>query len=722
MSGIKGFGKRGSYDLPGASPEKAKTTSEKQETPEKSSKTGKKNGRRIFSFLPFMRKKAKPVEKPDTFRPLDDRSIKPNTPSRNVHTAEDSPGMTPGIIEAIEGFGEVASLAGDAGDISALTESSKGVAASANSGRIVAGTHAFSDGVKSEFSEIQQSAVNQLTPEDLAAFQQEGVSADDIESVFTHAEEQFFDQLGTHDLDQFTSQDYEALQTDYSTVQESTLSESEITDGTVKHSVEHSGVTEYIEGLLDPVSVGIDVGVGIVSHSITLGLNLHKLSKLRQRKEAFEACGKLVENWKSVPSGETEQISVQDMKDYALIARLRGDESDSNPLLTILGEQNCHYGNDQQILALTDQVIKLTEKRKDSTSQDVNRRLIAWKSEFNKRTAHFEKRLKEGSADKESTPLKAAHQSKKMMALLNDIMKPVGVKVDYSTPLKKGKSALASKHKLVINENQLHRYLKKAEQLPYKSDVQNYITDYSGYTDTLEAFSSYEGRKIKHQKSQTRWTVGTMVTSAIPVLKADYMVRSAREFKERNYRRKNNDILDAKLSWLGGFVNRNFAIIEAKPSLKNALEVAVKVISAKKDRTLVKSEAAAANSAIDATGAVAGTAAATAAPGIGSLVADSLVGGARLGVTVKSAFKRRSVDKRHQQFGRIETGVYSELKKVHNNTPEGIEGDAEREAIKEVAVQLFDVSDEQVDLLFSQPDSRDLVSQKGIIRLRFNNL
>ena len=101
------------------------------------------------------------------------------------------------------------------------------------------------------------------------------------------------------------------------------------------------------------------------------------------------------------------------------------------------------------------------------------------------------------------------------MAQLNDIMKPVGVKVDYSTPLKKGKSALASKHKLVINENQLHRYLKKSEQLPYKSDVQNYMTDYSGYTDTLEAFSSYEGRKIRHQKSQIRWTVGAMVTSVM---------------------------------------------------------------------------------------------------------------------------------------------------------------------------------------------------------------
>ena len=644
----------------------------------------------------------------------------------------------------------------DAGDLSAPVEASKLSASADAADTTTTDTFAFSEGVESELSEIHQDALNQLTPEDLQGFQQEGVAIDDIESVFSEAEDKFQDQLGTHDLDQFSTQDFEALQAEYNTFHDGALAELGFNDGaslsesglidsgevspelaevdasSVQNSSaaqssaigpEPSEASEYFDQLLDPVSVGVDVGVGILSHSVTLGFKLHKLSKLQQRKEAFEASGQVVKHW-GANSTATGKVSVQDMKDYALMSKLagnKGNEDSDDPLRSVLGENKCHYGSDEQILNLTNQLIILTGNKQGSSSNEVSERLTEWKKAFEIRSDEFKNKLVTADTDKNDVPLKSAHQSKKMMAQFNDILKPVGIKVDYSTPLKKGKSALASKHKLVINENRMHAYLEKSGQLPERSTVKEYITNYSGDTDTLEAFSNYEDRKIKHQKSQTKWTVGAMVTSAIPVLKADYLVRSGREMSEHNYRKKNNTILDAKLNALANSMTRHSAVIGKNAALRNALGTAVEVINAKKDRTEIKSDTAAANSAIDAVDGVAGTVAATAAPGVGSLVADSLVGAARLGVTVGSALKRRGTDKKNQQFGRIETKVYSELKQIHNNAQKGEEGDAERKAVKDITGQLFDVSEKQVALLFNQSDSQDLVSQKGIIRLRFNN-
>ena len=851
MAGVNGVGNSGSYDqtrvshdnsgIEGDNPKQAEGTE---------NKTGKKNGWRISHPPSFGQKEIAPSEPPDTFRSLSERAVEPVEPTRQVNTAAEVapasnkttkegladalPGVVggeagvvnaagsavedgnnsnaPEIVEAIEGFGEVAALAGDAGDISALTDDSASITATAGGGTLTAtagsgsiraardadniansasteeisasadtddiststdasdftsltdaeditiladagsvatstdtgdlsasvavsklsasadvadttttDTFAFSEGVETELSEIHQEALNQFTPEDLQAFQQEGVSIDDIESVFTEAEGKFQDQLGTHDLDQFSTQDFEILQAEYNTLHDASSVQNSTTAQSSVIEPNPSEASEYFDQLLDPVSVGVDVGVGILSHSVTLGFKLHKLSKLQQRKKAFEVSGQLVKRWGADSFTASGKVSAQDMKDYALMSKLAGSEDTNDPLRSVLSENKCHYGDDQQILNLTNQLIMLTGNKQDSSSKEVNERLTEWKKKFETRSAEFKEKLATADTDKNDAPLKSAHQSKKMMAQFNDILKPVGIKIDYSTPLKKGKSALASKHKLVINESRMHTYLEKSNQLPDRSVVKKYITNYSGDTETLEAFSSYEDRKIKHQKSQTRWTVGAMVTSAIPVLKADYLVRSGRELSEHNYRKKNNNILDAKLNALGKSMARHSDVIDNNASLRNTLETAVEVINAKKDRTGIKSDSAAANSAIDAVGGVAGTVAATAAPGVGSLVADSVVGAARLGVTVGSALKRRRIDKKNQQFGRIETRVYSELKQVHNNAPKGQEGDAERKAIKDITGQLFDVSEKQVALLFNQSDRQDLVSQKGIIRLRFNN-
>ncbi len=94
------------------------------------------------------------------------------------------------------------------------------------------------------------------------------------------------------------------------------------------------------------------------------------------------------------------------------------------------------------------------------------------------------------------------------------------------------------------------------------------------------------------------------------------------------------------------------------------------------------------------------------------------LGVARTTATIAGAANRYATDKKNQQFGRIETKVYSELKKAHNEIPKDNAG---RAAIRNITSQLFDISDKQADLLFAQESTQDLVSGKGLIRLRFNN-
>ncbi|KEI70707.1 hypothetical protein [Endozoicomonas elysicola] len=471
-------------------------------------------------------------------------------------------------------------------------------------------------------------------------------------------------------------------------------------------------------------AAAVDVGIGAISHGITMGLKMHKLSKLEQRKSAFEACPKLVKKWEGGRPMLGQKMSQQDMKDYAKIAKLSADDTASvskqDPLRMVLGESKCHYANDQQILRLTNSLLQLTEK-KGRLTQSVHKRLDEWQKKFKDRAEKFDERIKNGKTSKEDGLLKAGHQSKKMMKEFNDIVKTMGVKIDYSTPVKQGKSALASRHKFVIDDKKLHSFLTKSAQLPEKVDIKEHIVSYKNDAETLKAFSGYEARKIKHQSSQLDWTAGAMLASIVPVLQVDKAVRSGREFAEHSYREQNNKILDFKLNKLGDLFRENFQLVEQKPTLKNALDLAVDVIRAKKDRTEIKSDTALAHGAIDVVGATAGTAAAILAPGVGSLATNAVVGAARMATTIAGAADRYVTDKKNQQFGRIETKVYTELKKAHNEIPAGDGGAKDRAAIRNITCQLFDISNKQADLLFAQDPTQDLVSGKGMIRLRFNN-
>lgn len=153
--------------------------------------------------------------------------------------------------------------------------------------------------------------------------------------------------------------------------------------------------------------------------------------------------------------------------------------------------------------------------------------------------------------------------------------------------------------------------------------------------------------------------------------------------------------------------------------MTDALELASKVIHAKKDRTQVKMGSAIAQGTIDTVGATAGSAAAVFAPGVGSLAADVAVGAFKLTAAGVSIRARSRVDKKNQQFGRIETQVYSELKGAYNN-PKSSEG--EKSELIELTKSLFDIDEGQAKMLFKQSDDRDLVSEKGKIRLRFTNI
>ncbi len=470
-------------------------------------------------------------------------------------------------------------------------------------------------------------------------------------------------------------------------------------------------------------SVAIDVGVGVISHSVTLGLKMHKLSKLIHRKIAFDACPTLVKKWESLSTMRGQKMSGQDMKDYAKIAKLSADDitsvSKQDPLRMVLGENKCHYANDQQILRLTNSLLQLTEKQGRLT-QDVHKRLDEWQKKFKDRAEKFDERIKNGKTSKEDGLLKAGHQSKMMMKAFNDIVKTMGVKIDYSTPVKQGKSALASRHKFVIDDKKLHSFLKKSAQLPEKKDIKNLIVSYKEDAEILKAFSGYEARKIRHQSNQVGWTAGVLLASVVPVVQLDKAVRSGRGFSEHRYREKNNQILDFKLEKIAD-LQKKLRIENQSSELIKVLELAKKVVKAKKDRTKIKSDTAVAHGSIDAIGALAGSAAAIFAPGVGSVVTNVLIGTARGGATLAGSINRYITDKVNQQFGRIETKVYIELKKAYMSVPDDKSGDSQREAFRNAACQLFDISDKQAGLLFAQDLTQDLVSGKGIIRLRFNN-
>ncbi|KEI70706.1 hypothetical protein [Endozoicomonas elysicola] len=523
---------------------------------------------------------------------------------------------------------------------------------------------------------------------------------------------------------------------------------------------ESAGAAEYISSLLDPVSAGVDVGVGIVAHSITLGLKGYKLSKLRNRQEAFDKCGDVIERWKGAGKDGAEKASVQDLKDYALVAKLADDGSieRTNPLRSVLGDSKCHFSHDGKMLKLAENLIKIAGDIDGSKSSDIPKdmrgksiadQLKQWKSDFEEKGKEFTEGQKAKKARSEDGKklLKHGHQSKRLMQQFNAIVKPLGVEMEYKLPTFKkfGESALATQHRFVVDEKKLHAHLTKTEKhLPSQGDVKKQVLVHQDDAPALKTFANYEQRKIDHQISQMKWTGAALATAGIPVLKIDYGVRAGREFSEAKFRTENNKLLDSKLTKIAAFAQKQMSALEFKnktpeekekaissglvsektvgsysSSLTDALELASKVIHAKKDRTQVKMGSAIAQGTIDTVGATAGSAAAVFAPGVGSLAADVAVGAAKLTAAGVSIGARSHVDKKNQQFGRIETQVYSELKGAYNN-PKSSEG--EKSDLLELTQSLFDIDEGQAKMLFKQSDDRDLVSEKGKIRLRFTNI
>ncbi|MGB0360166.1 MAG: hypothetical protein ACPGEF_01980, partial [Endozoicomonas sp.] len=300
----------------------------------------------------------------------------------------------------------------------------------------------------------------------------------------------------------------------------------------------------------------------------------------------------------------------------------------------------------------------------------------------------------------------------------NDILKPLGAKIDFSSPFKKGKSAMASRHKFVIDENKLFKFLESKNQLPSKQEVKNYILSFEGSAPIMKEFSGYEARKYRHQKSQTQWTAATLAASFIPVLKVDYGIRAGREFKERHYRKTNNIILAQKQNKIKSFEAINKNLLNGNPELVSALKLAKQVIKTKQIRTDIKKVHATIQGSLDVGGAIAGTAASITAPGVGSLATDVAVGVAKASTTIGSIVARKHVDKEAGLSGRIETQVYQALKHAYLDSADGSN---DRLAIDNLTQQLFDISSKQTDLLFKQDDKHDIVSAKSMIRLRFNN-
>ncbi|WP_299735723.1 hypothetical protein [uncultured Endozoicomonas sp.] len=469
-----------------------------------------------------------------------------------------------------------------------------------------------------------------------------------------------------------------------------------------------------IDGLLNPVDVGLDIGTSAISHAVTLGFKLHKLSRLHHRKQAFENSTKIVDQWKNKPNNEAGTISLEEMKDLSMMAKLSGEvsgTSNSDLVRSLLGENKCRYASGAQVFQMTSRLLKLVK----GSDGNIEKQLNSWRNEYRERNARMSS-LSKKEDNKEL--IKYAHQSKKMMKQLNDILKPLGARMDFSKPWKLGKSAMASRHKFVIDENKLYKYLASKNRLPEKKSVRDYILSFEDSAPILKEFSNYESRKYRHQKSQAQWTAASLTASFLPVLKVDYGIRAGREFKERHYRKTNNIILSKKLNKIKAFEATHKELLGKNPLLKDALLLTEDVIKTKQIRTDIKTAHATVQGGLDVGGAIAGSAASIAAPGVGSLATDVAFGIAKASVTVGSVIARKNTDQTTGLSGRIESQAYLALKHAFYKSPEDSE---DRSAIQAITEQLFDITPSQVELLFKQDDKHDIVSSKSLIRLRFNN-
>ena len=489
------------------------------------------------------------------------------------------------------------------------------------------------------------------------------------------------------------------------------------------------------EDVLEPAFIGVDSATGAVSHAISLGIESHKLSRLIKRRKAFNQCEKVTNRWKERDVGDSP-ISMSDLKDYSRVAVLGGHSCSERveQLRNILSADRRCLSSDYEISRLVDNLIPFAGDQEGSHSsalpkkmrgKPVSEQLAKWQESFNQKGVEYIK----GTRDKRTRSLdgtkllKMGHQSKQLMQQFNAIVKPLGIHMNFSTPLLKkvGESALASQHEFSVNYKQFYDHLKATELLPATTEIKDQIIAHEEDALTLKQFADYESSKIVHQRIRVATTTTALLSSSVPIVKIDYCARSAREFLESIYRYCQMDNLNKKKKVVVNFLAKHYQQAH-KPeaeSLRTLLLAAYWTIEAKRDRVRIKRNGAIVQCNLDLCGAYVGSLAGVYAPGVGGLVSDISFGCAKMAAAGSQRMARINAEFNNPEFGqgRIETKVYSALKNEFHN-PDSFLSQLE---IMLFTSNLFDISIDQARLLFERSDDEDLVSNKQLIRLRFSN-
>ena len=463
---------------------------------------------------------------------------------------------------------------------------------------------------------------------------------------------------------------------------------------------------------------------GLSGYIVVCGLIQRKISRLEKRSAAFYDYHEVVHRWQNKEL-LAQKCTVADLRDYALISRLYNDYT-PDPLRRVLAELDGDLARDGTISALASKLIAFCTDAQRCESHSVLSERAAgsladeprvWQECFEQSSEAFRV-----ASEGDGRHLKTGLPSKRLIREFNTIAEPMGVAIKRrALPLRMmyGRSSLATEHWLEVNENKLHRFLANCSRLPSQSDIKEQVMRHSDDAAALKLFSCYEHRRIKHRKLQWLATAAAVVSSFLPLGKIDYAVRSVRQFREAAYREKNLQILDEKLVRISRFFGDRKARLYGPDAgvLRSILEEAYLVIRAKRDRTRIKKVHATAQGGLDVAAAIVGSAASVLVPGFGGLASDVGFGAVKLVAATSTIGIRVRTDRKNQQLGRIETKVYLALKKVHNRA----DCNEERKEMVSLARSLFDLTEEQVVLLFQRSDTNDLVTTKELIRLRFNN-
>ena len=487
------------------------------------------------------------------------------------------------------------------------------------------------------------------------------------------------------------------------------------------------------EDFLEPTLIGVDSATGAVSHAVSLGIESHKLSRLVKRRKAFKKCEEVANRWKDRDVGNSP-ISISDLKDYSRVAVLKGRACSKRieQLKNILSADRSYLSSDYEISRLVDNLIPLAGDQEGSHSsalpkklrgRPVSEQLAKWQERFNQKGVEYV----EGTRDKRTRSLdgtkllKMGHQSKQLMRQFNAIVKPLGIHMNFSTPLlnKIGESALASQHEFAVDFKQFYDHLKAAELLPAATEIKDQIIAHEEDALTLKQFADYECSKIEHQKMRVVWTAAALLLSSVPIVKMDYGARSSRESLESIYRFNQIAGLDMKKKVVVDFLAKHYQQAYEADSLRSLLLAAYWTIEAKQVRARIKMVGAVAQHNLDFCGAFVGSLAGIYAPGVGGFASDVAFGCAKMTAAISQRMARLNAEFNNPEFGqgRIETKVYSALKNEYHN-PGSLLSQSETLVFTS---DLFDISKDQARLLFEQSDDEDLVSNKQLIRLRFTN-